>query len=87
MEKPSYAGIQSIVNSGDRIHQSILELEASLRKAFDDRVGLIERKLATVTQENNTLHHERVILAKEIQKLRAERKAILGLLGVREAGK
>jgi len=34
MEKPAYAGIQSLINSGDRIHQSIVELEGSLKKAF-----------------------------------------------------
>jgi len=83
MEKPAYAGIQSLVNSGDRIHQSILELEGSLKKAFDDRVSLVERKLSSVVQENVTLHHERLLLAKEIQKLRSEKKAILEILGVR----
>ncbi len=87
MDKPAYAKIETIVRSGDKIHESIQALEGSLRMAFDERVGLIERKLASVTQENNTLHHERLVLAKEIQKLRAERKAILEMLGVKEAGK
>jgi hypothetical protein len=84
MEKLAYAGIQSLVNSGDRIHQSIVELEGSLRKAFDDRVALVERKLSSVVQENQTLHRERLILAKEIQKLRSEKRAVLEALGVKK---
>jgi len=84
MEKPNYAKIETIVRSEDKIHECIVALEDSLRKAFDEKVVLIERKLATVTQENTALHHERLLLAKEIQKLRSEKETILRVLGVRK---
>jgi hypothetical protein len=47
----------------------------------------LELSLLLVDGQLTPLHHERVILAKEIQKLRTERKAILDLLGVKEAEK
>lgn len=66
MEKPGYAGIQSIIRGEDRIDQTIANLKSDLRKAFDERVALVETKYKRVSEENEKLHHERLVLAKEI---------------------
>jgi hypothetical protein len=81
MERPQYAGIESIVKKGDAIEQAFQRLGDEMRKAFNEQVAVVETKLKSVIAENERLHHERVLLAKELQRRRSNDAKIMEILG------
>lgn len=76
-EKPSHAGIEAIVNKQNAVEEAFNKLKKELSAAFDNQIRIVETKLKSVTAENERLHHERLLLAKEIQRRRSQEAKIL----------
>ncbi len=82
MEKPPYAGIESIVKKEDAIESAFTNLKRELATAYRAHLAVIETKLKSALAENERLHHERIILSKEIHRRRDQEKKLLEVLGV-----
>lgn len=87
MEKPAYAAVESIVKKEDAIESAFSNLKKELSLAVKEHVAVIETKLKSALAENERLHHERLILAKEIQRRRSQEKNILEILGGKDGSK
>jgi hypothetical protein len=87
MEKPAFASIESIVKKEDAIESAFSNLKKELSLAVKDHIAVIETKLKSALAENERLHHERLILAKEIQRRRSQEVSILEILGARDGSK
>jgi len=91
MEQPNivhpYATIEKIVKKEDAIESAFSNLKKELSLAVKDHVAVIETKLKSALAENERLHHERLILSKEIFRRRNQEKNILEILGARDGSK
>ena len=87
MEKPAFASVESIVKKEDAIESAFSNLKKELSLAVKDHIAVIETKLKSALAENERLHHERLILAKEIQRRRSQEVSILEILGARDGSK
>lgn len=83
MDKPQYAAIENIVRKEDAIEAAFGNLKRELGAALKDHVATIETKLKSALAENERLHHERIILSKEIHRRRDQERKLLEVLGVK----
>jgi hypothetical protein len=86
-EKPAYATIENVVNKENAIESAFSNLKKELTTAYRQHLAVIETKLKSALAENERLHHERLILAKEIQRRRGQEKNILEILGAKDDSK
>ena len=86
-EKPAYATIENVVSKENAIESAFSNLKKELTTAYRQHLAVIETKLKSALAENERLHHERLILAKEIQRRRSQEKNILEILGERDDSK
>jgi len=81
-----YVKIGSLVGNENRIQEAMRNFQSEVERLVREKMQLSEVKLRKVMTENETLHRERLVLSREIQRLRSEKKAILELLGVKGGG-
>ena len=81
MDKPAYAGVESIVKREDAFESAFGNLKRELIEAHNQRISIIETKLKSALAENERLHHERIILARELHRRRANDAKIIELAG------
>lgn len=86
-EKPAYATIENVVNKENAIENAFSNLKKELTTAYRQHLAVIETKLKSALAENERLHHERLILSKEIFRRRNQEKNILEILGARDGSK
>ena len=81
---PPYAAMETIVSKENAIEQAFMNLKKELTTAYKQHLAVIETKLKSVSAENERLHHERLLLAKEIQRRRSQEARLLEILGVQK---